>query len=176
MPRRFMIYIGSDRDGSGRFCPGSRECVGLIRASSSLSRMTRIENVDIIRRENIPIPPWLDGTPILVDTVLKLILRGTVARDYLDSISLDTLKEHGVGVEPARVYSAIPEVHSDVSAPPVPVRRHEQSRSDVSSVGTGAVQAARISEEDVAKHMQERDALTAQMMQMHRPPIGGVAV
>lgn len=90
MRKRFMLYISGDADGSGRFCPGSRECIALIQATPQLLRSTRFENVDVIMQENLTLPEWLHGTPTLVDTYLKRIIRGTHARDYLLGIMIDS--------------------------------------------------------------------------------------
>ena len=81
--KRYMLYIAADHDDASRLCAGSRECISLIRTNPIILSHTRFENVDVIRRENLPIPAWLYGTPTLVDTVNYRIHRGSGALDYL---------------------------------------------------------------------------------------------
>jgi len=145
--KRYMLYVASDLDRSGRFCPGSRECIALIQANPVLLPKTRFENVDVIRREG-PLPAWLYGTPTLVDTDLKRIMRGTSARDFL------------VGMAPD-VEIPDPPASSAVEASAVP--RNDTSIRDEPRTDD-SVQSKGVSEYELACLLNEREMLDAKLM------------
>lgn len=72
----FVLYIQST-------CPGSRACQKLVQASAQLDADVRIEDLGLLLREKQPLPPWLDGSPCLVNRRDRTVLYGTKARDAL---------------------------------------------------------------------------------------------
>ncbi len=156
MRKRFMMYIAADVDRSGRFCAGSCECISLIQANPLLMRTTRIENVDVIRHENPTLPPWLYGTPTLVDTHLKRIMRGTSARDYLMGIVVETVPD------PVESLSKASSVYTAAGHAVNPVFHENAVRDTPHTVEEG--DSKRISEIEMIRHIQERDILTAKLM------------
>lgn len=162
MRKRFMMYVATDADRSGRFCAGSRECIALIQANPPLLQKTRFENVDVIRHEG-PLPTWLYGTPTLVDIDLKRIMRGTSARDYLLGIAVDVVVHTDVEIATTSG-KAVGHRHLDGSDGST-TRHNTQIRDEPISVEV--TQTKRVTEDDLTRHLQERELLTAQLMRAH---------
>ena len=72
----FILYVQST-------CPGSRACQKLVQASAQLEAEVRIEDLGLLLREKQPLPPWLDGSPCLVNRRDRTVLYGSKARDAL---------------------------------------------------------------------------------------------
>ena len=73
---KWVLYISQDKQNSEVFCPGSRECLRSINGNEGY---INIQNVDAMLERGIELPPWLNGTPILVDVESKRALKGTDA-------------------------------------------------------------------------------------------------
>lgn len=150
MSKRYMLYVAEDHYSLGALCSGSRECLALIKATPCIMRITRFENLDAIYREGATLPDWLYGTPTLVDTHTKRIMRGSIARDYLAYIAAQG-RESGHPQHPSQ-------------APPV----HGNKQHGEETVADN-VQSKRLTEDDISRHLKERDSLTAQLMRLHQP-------
>jgi len=150
MSKRYMLYVAEDHYSLGMLCSGSRECLALIKATPCIMRITRFENLDAIYRETATLPDWLYGTPTLVDTHTKRIMRGSIARDYLAYIAAQSRESD----QPQHPSQAQP-VHG--------TKQHgEETVAD-------NVQSKRLTEDDISRHLKERDSLTAQLMRLHQP-------
>lgn len=73
---KWVLYISQDKQNSEVFCPGSRECLKAINGNEAY---VNIQNVDAMLERGIELPPWLNGTPILVDVESKRALKGSDA-------------------------------------------------------------------------------------------------
>lgn len=78
-----VLYVASDRLNPSQMCRGSSKCMSIAK-HPSLKQSVLIQNVDILRKKQ-PIPPWLNGTPVLIDRTTSQIIKGSPA--------IDTLKE-----------------------------------------------------------------------------------
>tara|TARA_B100000787_G_scaffold65906_2_gene48330 strand:+ start:1348 stop:1860 length:513 start_codon:yes stop_codon:yes gene_type:complete len=96
--KRYVLYISSDDADATQFCYGSRECLKLI---EPIKEDVTVQHVDRMLEAGVEIPDWLDGTPILVNTVEKSALRGTGVYEYLKGIGAGN-GGAGVNVEGAR--------------------------------------------------------------------------
>jgi len=150
MTKRYMLYVAEDHYRLGTLCSGSRECIALIKANPCIMRITRFENLDAIYREGATLPDWLYGTPTLVDTHTKRIMRGSIARDYLVYLAAQGSDS---GHRPN--LSQAPPVHGN--------KQHGEEKV------TDNIQSKRLTEDDIARHLKERDTLTAQLMRLHQP-------
>jgi hypothetical protein len=152
-----MLYVAEDQHRPGLFCKGSRECISLIQSNPSVLQKTRFENLDVIQREGASIPDWLYGTPTLVDTHHKRIFRGTGARDYLVDITVD---------------SVIPQdniEYREESELSLPLHKKNEP---VKSTVADTMPSTRLTEDDISRHIKERESFTAQLMRIHEPSGG----
>lgn len=81
--KRYVLYISSDNQDATQFDYGSRECLKLI---EPIKEDLTVQHVDRMLEANVEIPEWLDGTPILVNTMQKSALRGTSVYEYLKGL------------------------------------------------------------------------------------------
>lgn len=81
--KKFVLYVSSDDKDATQFCYGSRECLKLI---EPLKEDVTVQHVDRMLEAGVEIPDWLNGTPILVNTMEKSALRGTDAFNFLRDI------------------------------------------------------------------------------------------
>tara|TARA_B100000787_G_scaffold167828_1_gene155319 strand:- start:1703 stop:2188 length:486 start_codon:yes stop_codon:yes gene_type:complete len=88
--KKFVLYISSDNRDSTQFCYGSRECLKFV---DPIKEDVTVQHVDRMMEAGVQLPEWLDGTPILVNTMEKTAHRGTDAYEYLKSIKSGNTQE-----------------------------------------------------------------------------------
>jgi len=77
-----VLYVGRDATSGAGECPGSRHCLALIDAQCI---PCTVQHVEHLHEAGVEIPSWLDGTPVLVDAVLRQAFKGTQAVSFLES-------------------------------------------------------------------------------------------
>lgn len=82
MTKRWVLYVAHDASRPDALCPGSRACLN---ALGALRDECAVQVVDRMLENALPLPEWLDGTPILVDTESRQALKGSDAYEYLAS-------------------------------------------------------------------------------------------
>ena len=80
---KMLLYVGKQHNKSV-FCPGSQMCLDYIE-KNHLSNIT-LQDVQKLMSEDVSIPSWLDGTPILVNKSTGELFKGTDAVNALKSI------------------------------------------------------------------------------------------
>lgn len=97
--KKYVLYISSDDADATQFCYGSRECLKLI---GPVKEDLTVQHVDRMLEAGVELPEWLDGTPILVNTMQKSALRGTYVYEYLKNVGTNKNGRDG-GTEPVKV-------------------------------------------------------------------------
>lgn len=72
-----VLYVARSKVDPTQLCRGSELCIQEI-SERGLSDLVTVQEVEKVRQQ-VPLPPWIDGTPILVDTEEMIPLRGSVA-------------------------------------------------------------------------------------------------
>lgn len=80
--KKYVLYVNADRDSPSQLCRGSREAMKLTKA---IQEDVHVQNIQPLLKSGKPLPPWLDGSPILVDTTTKQAFKGSSALDVLSS-------------------------------------------------------------------------------------------
>lgn len=78
-----VLYVGHDHDVPEDYCVGSVLCLSCVRNLTSVQ--IRVQDTAILR-QHATLPPWLDGTPILIDDEEGEPLRGTAAYRALQAL------------------------------------------------------------------------------------------
>lgn len=82
--KKFVLYIAQSRRNHDEFCPGSKAAIEAAHAAQS---SVLVQNVDVMIERGVELPPWLDGTPILVNTEARQALKGSAAIAYLRELA-----------------------------------------------------------------------------------------
>lgn len=80
--KRYVLYVGPSANGAPR-CPGSQAA---LEAIESFKEDVAIADVNKLRLDGEELPPWLEGTPCVVNTAEKLA--------YMGSHCIAHLKQH----------------------------------------------------------------------------------
>ena len=107
-----VLYVASDKLDPSQMCRGSSQCVSIAK-HPNLKQHVLIQNVDILRKKQ-PLPPWLNGTPILVDRTTNQIIKGSPAIDTLKHLLQLTISQND------------DEIHVEVQGKREPTSRDER--------------------------------------------------
>ena len=80
--KKYVLYVNADRDSPSQLCRGSREAMKLTKA---IQEDVHVQGIQPLLKAGKPLPPWLDGSPILVDTATKQAFKGSSALEVLSS-------------------------------------------------------------------------------------------
>lgn len=78
----YVLYTNKSYTTPGELCPGSKECVRLAANRPDIL----VQNVDTILASGVELPPWLDGTPTVVDMAKSAASKGDAAIKLLESL------------------------------------------------------------------------------------------
>lgn len=86
-----MILYVAKHYKKDEYCIGSQKCISLIQSKNIDS--IDIQDVNKLINENIKLPNWLDGTPILVDKETGEVFKGTDAVQKINKLKNKMPKE-----------------------------------------------------------------------------------
>lgn len=151
----YILYIAPDVHDASRFCPGSRAAVDLMEERAMDGVL--VQNVQVLRQRGAKLPPWLSGTPTLVDKAQSVAFKGTQA--------VRRLQELAHADEAARVEERPPEEEAkpEVGGMTAPGQRFLVGEDDdPNDFGAkpegGAVREGNVSDSDLAAFIAARDA------------------
>tara|TARA_B110000046_G_scaffold130536_1_gene137084 strand:+ start:1410 stop:2030 length:621 start_codon:yes stop_codon:yes gene_type:complete len=75
MAQHFVLYVGRDKKDRDMYCPGSLVCLALV---DKIEPAIPVQDCSILLQTQV-LPPWLNGTPILMDKTDPVPARGTDA-------------------------------------------------------------------------------------------------
>lgn len=80
--RSYVLYVAPRANGRGpeEKCRGSQAALALIEA---FREDVDVQDVSELQQRGDELPPWLDGTPCVVDTARKLAFKGSDAIEHL---------------------------------------------------------------------------------------------
>lgn len=78
----YVLYTNKSYAQPGELCPGSKECVRLCKGRADVL----VQDVDAILRSGVDLPPWLDGTPTVVDMKTSQAAKGAAAIQMLEKL------------------------------------------------------------------------------------------
>ena len=85
-----ILYVAKHYE-KDEYCIGSQKCISLIHSKNIDS--IKIQDVNKLISENIKLPNWLNGTPILVDKKTGEVFKGTDAVQKINSLKNKIPKE-----------------------------------------------------------------------------------
>lgn len=82
-----ILFVAADHAQPDRKCPGSRACIRVVSQSKLDVQVQDVADAIDIDGE---LPPWFDGTPILLDEVSGAVYKGSKALHVLESAADDS--------------------------------------------------------------------------------------
>lgn len=79
-----VLYVAADHEDSSAYCRGSRVCLDLVKRLPDGAVL--VQDCDVLQKTQ-PLPRWLNGTPMLVDTATMRRLKGSRAIAKLSDLT-----------------------------------------------------------------------------------------
>jgi hypothetical protein len=141
------LYVAKDNDDASAYCKGSTVCINMLKSLSNVP--VTVQNVHVLMASQT-LPPWLDGTPILVDTGSSRIYRGSDALFQISTMMSEEVQRREASSPKANAVEEAEEYIDDVFA------------TDVANENANAtVTDGKITNDDLQKFMQERNRILA---------------
>ena len=83
MDREYVLYVGRSADDPSRACPGSAVAAMLVEQVRDAVHVQDTE--ELLRRGKLP--PWLDGTPVLVHRASRYAFKGSSCLTQLQAVA-----------------------------------------------------------------------------------------
>lgn len=87
---QYILYVARQHGNANVYCHGSQACISQLEGAASIAH---IQDIDILA-EHEELPPWLNGSPLLVDTKTSDKFRGTEAVEVIRKLVSDTRSAH----------------------------------------------------------------------------------
>ena len=78
-----ILYVAKDKNDTKKYCKGSTTCINMLNVVPE--GFATVQDVHVLM-DSQELPSWLDGTPILVDTSLNEIYKGSDAIYHLSEV------------------------------------------------------------------------------------------
>ena len=73
----FVLYVNRDKETPHAFAIGSQCCIDCFKQMDP--SVITVQDLSILRKNDVPLPDWIDGAPILVDRTANRVLKGSDA-------------------------------------------------------------------------------------------------
>ena len=82
----YVLYVNRSYTDPGAYCKGSSKCMHMLQANEAVKGVVSVQNVDDILAQNIDLPSWLNGTPVLVSLATSTAIKGASAVQQLAAL------------------------------------------------------------------------------------------
>lgn len=156
-----ILYVSSDKTDPDVMCPGSIVCLAM--AEKIPDSIISIQNCDILKQKK-KLPPWLNGTPILINEEEQVPYRGRDAMKQMhilaESIPTPYVEETEVintrRKDPVREN---PDIIDDRMAndSTAPQNDSDPFHIDVATDAVIEPASGKVTEQDLQKYMEQRN-------------------
>lgn len=160
--------MGRDRDNVEHYCPGSTVCLSILK---SIADHVEIQDATLLRNKGV-LPDWMDGTPILADSETNMLLKGTDAVRYLQSLPVKKETTSQKQKKKSPLPPPFTSAKKSSSAPP-PKEDEEEEEKDPSSLQDGfslitegdeedgeeESKSGKVTDDELKKFMKQRESI-----------------
>ena len=82
--KKWVLYVNNSKASPSDLCPGSKLCMAEIK---SIQEDVHVQNISRLLEKGVPLPEWLEGSPIVVNTESKQAYKGTAALEFLRAMT-----------------------------------------------------------------------------------------
>ncbi len=157
----FVLYIARDRENKNEYCRGSAMCLKI--AEVLPSNTINVQDCDMLRKKNVKLPIWLNGTPILVSKDSGDIYKGSVALRYLRELLEDYSEIRKQKTETENKKSTPSQFgDEDTREEEEGEEEYDPWNDDFSKVDPSTTEKPKATQQDVEEFMRRRQASMAQ--------------